>query len=616
MKISKKRGWQLCTIALLFLILIAFYLYSFSPGNDTPSLTRGRGENLLELHLPSEEIIKGWEKEDIVYFFVPSYVTADRLTLESGLKWAHTDSTETPLQYDAVQELLLGNPENDTLTVKKICFKQSANLHTIFMDLKTDSLDSITKDTFVETYVRVITPNGDVSYDEPGNFVKGRGNSTWELEKKPYFLKLAKKSGLCGMEPDKKWLLIANAGEATKIANKLFYDFSKSAGLQFSTDSEWADLYINGEYRGNYLVCEKIDIGTNRVDIDDLEKENELIYKAYEPYAEESIRGYLTNPADPLPDISGGYIIEKDVTIADSPCGFMTDEGNCFVVTSPDNAPLAEVFYIQSYFQNIEYLLDLQDARVLQYIDADSFAKRFLIEETALNSDAFITSCYFYKKRGDEKIYAGPIWDFDSVLGESDSVDHEEQGNVWLNYDETTVLAMSKNRATSAVLSWDKQLYELPEYRNILRETYIELLPQLETLLYERIDLCADQVRQSVSLDSIRWNYAANEAGHYASFDDNIRYMKFFLAKRINFLNRRFGLDEVLYENASNATHNITCVIDAQEIIITVQDGSFITPDSLPAYDQEKYGGWVYGRDHTPLSQYLPVYEDMTLYLE
>lgn len=614
MKTPKKRIRQIYTLAIL--LLIAFCLFFFFSRNNTINLTRRENENLPELHLTAGETIKGWEKEDIIYFFVPSYVTADKIALDAGLKWAHGNSAKATLQYDIVQEIVFCDPESDITTVKKICFKQSANLHTIFMDLETASIDAITKDDFVKTNVRVITPNGNISYDEPGNFIKGRGNSTWELEKKPYFLKLAKNSDLCGMEPNKKWLLMANAGEATKIANKLFYDFSKDAGLHFSADSEWADLYINGEYRGNYLVCEKIDVGTNRIDIDDLEKENETIYETYEPYAEASMRGYLTDQPDLPTDISGGYILEKDVTIEDSPCGFVTDDGHSFVITSPDNASLTEVSFIKNYFQTIENLLNQQDVRVLQYIDADSFARRFLIEETALNSDAFITSCFFYKKRDDDKIYAGPIWDFDSVLGESDSVDHKDMGNVWLNYDETTVLSMSKNRATTAVLSWDEQLYDLPEYRDILEKTYIELLPYFEALLNEQIDMYADQVSQSVSLDSIRWNYAESEAGHYLSFDNNIRYMKFFLAKRINFLNKRFGLEAYSYEDTLDCTHNVTCVIDGREFIIPIQDGFFLSSDKLPEYGTEKYNGWIYERDKTPLSEYLPVYEDITLYPE
>lgn len=223
--------------------------------------------------------------------------------------------------------------------------------HTIYLDLKGRSPDSLSKDVFVETDVKVIDPQGVVTYHESGNSIKSRGNSTWETEKQPYFMKLKKKTALCGMEPDRKWILMANAFDGSKILNKLFYDFSKDTGI---------------------------------------------------------------NPPNQ---------------------GFVLDKYKCFVITSPDNALPEEVAYISGCFQNIDNLILQKDEAVFQYIDTDSFARRFLIEETVLNSDAFITSCYFYKRQNHDRIYAGSIWDYDSILGESNTVDHKERGNVWLNYD-------------------------------------------------------------------------------------------------------------------------------------------------------------------------------------
>ncbi len=37
---------------------------------------------------------------------------------------------------------------------------------------------------------------------------------------------------------------------------------------------EWADLYVNGEYQGLYLLAEKADIAPGRLEIGDLEAEN------------------------------------------------------------------------------------------------------------------------------------------------------------------------------------------------------------------------------------------------------------------------------------------------------------------------------------------------------
>lgn len=605
MKAQKKRAAQLCTLIISILLLIL--LCGFSPtsahSDSAFFLTRQPESGQFTLHLTTDDCVNGWEKDGVVYFFLPSYASADQIMLDTGMRWDAADTSDIRLQYDSAitspsKKLLCCNEQGAVTECKLVCFQHSANLHTVYINLADGDLDSISKDAFVEAAIKVVDPMGQTEYASSGNSVKGRGNSTWDLEKKPYFIKLKEKAGLCGMEPSRKWLLLANAYEATKLSNKLFYDFSKDAGLAYSTDSQWADLYINGEYRGNYLICEKIDVGTGRIDISDLEQENK------------------TAAPDSPSNITGGYIIEKDVAVDFPDQGFITANNNCFVITSPDNASPEEIAYIRDCFQNVETLLDRQDEQVLQYIDAESFARRFLIEETALNSDAFITSCYFYKKRNDDRIYAGPIWDFDSVLGESDSVDHEEMGNVWLNYDETTVLSMDRNRATTAVLPWDEQLYEIPAYQALVRETYIDLLPLLKTLLYERIDTYADQVRQSVTLDSLRWNYGENEAGHYSSFDNNVRYLKFFLAKRINFLNRRFEIDEFPYEDTAESFHKVTCMTENGTVTLSVKDGSPIQLSDLPVYNKEIYSKWVYEWDLTPVSEYLPVYEDINLLLQ
>lgn len=614
MQILNKRRLQLGCLAFLFLLLIAIYLYSQYQMNTPATLLLPESGALPELHLSSGEVLKGWEKEETIYFFIPSYVTINTLSLGTGLQWAEPESSESILQYDIVSKILLCHKNEPTQSAKKICFKHSANLYTIYMDLKGNDMDSITKQDFIETEIMVVSPDGNIDYQAEDGFVKGRGNSTWELEKKPYYLKLSEKTSFCGMDPGRKWILLANAYEGTKLSNKLLFDFSLDAGLHYAVDAEWADLYINGEYRGNYLVCEKIDVSENIVNIANLEKENQRVYQTCEPYTEEFLKGYATDQSPA--NITGGYIIEKDTTIADSPCGFITDHKKCFVVVSPDNASLEEVRYIREYFQNIEDLLEKHDETLMEYIDADSFARRYLIEELALNSDAFITSCYYYKKRGDGKIYAGPVWDYDAVLGESDVVDYEARGNVWQNYDETTILSMKDYRSTIANLGWEEEFQNIPAYRDTVEKAYKDLHLQLETLLYEKIDAAAAHVKQSVILDSIRWNYGENHAGHYSSYDNNVRYMKFFLAKRINFLNRRFGMEEFVYSDNTDAIHEITCVTESGETKISFKDGSLLKIDQLPKYDKEKYAGWVYEWDQMPVTGYLPVYEDMTLHLK
>lgn len=614
MERRKKRCLQTACLVFFILLLATLYLYPQYSKKVPATLLLPKNSVLPELHLPEGEIIKGWEKEDTIYFFIPSYVTLDSLSLGTGLQWAEAEPSETEFQYDTVRNIVLSRNNETKQTSKKICFKHSANLYTIYMDLKGTALDDITREAFTETEIMVVSPDGSINCQAVDGFVKGRGNSTWEREKKPYYLKLSKDVNLCGIGPGKKWVLLANVYEATKLSNKLLFDFSADIGLHYSIDSEWADLYINGEYRGNYLVCEKIDVNEQVVDIANLEKENEIIYESFTPFKAELFRGYETDQSPA--NISGGYIIEKDTTINDSPCGFITEHGKNFVIVSPDNASLEEVFYIRDCFQNIEDLLIAHDDRLLQYIDAESFTRRYLIEELALNSDAYITSCYYYKERNDDKIYAGPVWDFDAVWGESDTIDHKELGNVWQNYDETTILSMDKYRSTIAVLRYEQSFQAIPAYWDVLKDVYQDMQPQLESLLFEKIDAYASRVKQSVILDSIRWNYAENHAGNYTSYDNNVRYIKFFLAQRINFLNKRFDMEEFVYTDTTETLHNITCITEDSKVTFPIQDGFLLKKDALPEYDKEKYSGWNYEWNHAAVSGYLPVYEDVTLYLQ
>ena len=59
------------------------------------------------------------------------------------------------------------------------------------------------------------------------------------------------------------------------MRNTFIFDLSDEMGLYYSSKSKPVDLYINGEYLGNYLVCESVEVGSSRVDITDLEDLNE-----------------------------------------------------------------------------------------------------------------------------------------------------------------------------------------------------------------------------------------------------------------------------------------------------------------------------------------------------
>ena len=136
-----------------------------------------------------------------------------------------------------------------------------------------DSLDDVHKDKdMISTGATTVLTDP----SDPGsNFVsagdcefKGRGNSSWEVyDKKGYQLKLGEARMVLGMDRAKTWVLLANASDPTLLRNKLVFDITRQMDLTFAPEGEFVDLWINGDYRGVYLLTEKVQIGPNRLDL-------------------------------------------------------------------------------------------------------------------------------------------------------------------------------------------------------------------------------------------------------------------------------------------------------------------------------------------------------------
>jgi len=266
--------------------------------------------------------------------------------------------------------------------------------------------------------------------------IKGRGNTTWNFtDKKSYQIKLKKKADLLdpenGGQKAKKWILLANPFDPTLMRNYMIYSFGKEIGLENSPEGRPVDLYCDGQYRGSYYLCEKVEIGDGRVEIDDMEKDIEeanpdVDFDELEEVRTTSAHGlqvkYEEGITDPE-DITGGYLLELDSIYYDSEKSWFKYFGPCTaVLKSPEYASEAMVDYVSVYLADLyTYCRDASNGKndgseLPEMIDMDSFARYFLVNEWFGNNDVWTSSTFLYKKRGDEKIYAGPIWDCDSTM--------------------------------------------------------------------------------------------------------------------------------------------------------------------------------------------------------
>ena len=119
--------------------------------------------------------------------------------------------------------------------------------------------------------LRIEKADGTVDY-EGSLAVRGRGNGTWAMPKRPYALKLDKKSMILGMPKHKRWVLLANWGDRTLLRNvAAFWLSNQTESLLWAPRGRFVELVLNGEYRGNYYLCEQIKIDENRINIPEMD---------------------------------------------------------------------------------------------------------------------------------------------------------------------------------------------------------------------------------------------------------------------------------------------------------------------------------------------------------
>lgn len=286
----------------------------------------------------------------------------------------------------------------------------------------------------------LVNPDGSVVHEGKLKQIKGRGNSTWQNDKKPYQIKLEQKADLLETgekaNASKTWVLLTNATDPTMLRNNIVYDLSVALGMMGAIQCRPVSLFYDGEYRGAYLLCEKVEIGKGRVNITDMEDLNEEANPGVDLESLPIEKGTTENGAtytyckgmNSPSDITGGYLLEMDSAVRAQAelCYITTSRNNYVVVKSPECASKEEMDYIASYYQDFEDAVYAQGVnnrtgkKTSDYADIESFATNYLVNELTKNPDGFRTSNFMYKDKGeDAKLVANPVWDYDLSFGTS-----------------------------------------------------------------------------------------------------------------------------------------------------------------------------------------------------
>lgn len=374
-------------------------------------------------------------------------------------------------------------------------------------DVPLEQINAGSKDLKYPNNVVTLTANDKSTIYEDVE-IKGRGNSTWMQLKRPYQIKFSEKVSLLNQEKAKKWILLADYFDNTHLRNNLAFYLERLLESPYPLSGEYAELYVDHNYYGLYYITEKIEIDKNRVDL-----------------------------TDPL-----GIIVELDNLHNNKGCAAHSLGGNCFTiqdVVNSDNSDAAMVSFATK-FNRLENAIAKKDYHTIaELIDVDSFVKYFLLSEFINNPDAYSTSFFMYQNGAEDKIHAGPGWDFDLALGSRGWIEKGIDQEVFLSPFNTLILKSflsmpdqiphAKNVST---IIFD--LLDVPDFNARIKEVYQTTLSGKSEKLLDYIKTQAEYIKPAVEKDQERWKLKFN-------FDDEIDYLIDWVAKRYDHFEQTYG---------------------------------------------------------------------------
>ena len=471
----------------------------------------------------------------VTYLYLPDYVDYETLTFTANIPLAGSDDYT-----------LLGDCSfqvNNTFTELELidsssgrhrCVIMRSELPCMSIRLGETSLPVILENSKKIKYIGndvIISENGKREM-ESNVVLKGRGNYTWGFPKSSFQIKFETGRNLFGLEESNTWLLISNLLDDSLLRNKYALVLAEKMGMQYVAGNVYADLWIDGEYEGNYLVTEKVQIGKNRIDLKDdqavLVELDNLYY-----HNEEIVR---------KSSISESYFVLKDSTLSD------TKDGD-------SSKALQGLNGFMDAMDSFEKALNRHEdwKTVSSWIDVDSFVRMYFLQELAGNSDACRSSAFFYKNGPDDIIHIGPPWDYDISFG---NFDLRERGG-----DPDTDYIANIGSFVDRSSNFFSLLMTYPEFRERANLYYHDTLKALLQEMDQQIDVYKDGIAISAEMDRIKWTPASREAylhahTRFGTYAEEVEQFRNWLRKRIKHLDNRYnedfveqGIPEVPYSN-------------------------------------------------------------------
>ena len=388
------------------------------------------------------------------------------------------------------------DPDNKDPDNEEPIVKDPYQVYTIY--LTTENNQEITsKETYLKGTIEV--KEGIYKQAPLEMEIRGRGNSTWGMDKKPYRIKMSQRTSVLGLKKIKNYVLLADYTDKSLLRNYLGHKLSTYLNSFYTLETRHTHVYLNDEYMGVYLMTEQVK--------DD--KEGLVIGVNDNHYLLELEQGEDRIANEGIEDIHWFH------------------EGVNLVIKDPDmddfepSEVSSKITYLHNFIKQMSDSFDKENYD--EFIDVDNFIDYFIVHEIFKTVDIGYSSVYSVIQNN--KLYMGPHWDFDISLGNGDYFNsgpekYRNRYNPWFN-------KIIDNEAFKT------------KYLNRFNVILDEVMPQLLIDL----DWAYEGLKDAAALNFNRWQIL----GHYVwpnpeqmaridTYEGQYLYLKVHLNNRIAWL--------------------------------------------------------------------------------
>ena len=364
-----------------------------------------------------------------------------------------------------------------------------------------------------------------------------RGQSSQMFPKKSYSVETRTASGdnqnvaLLGMPSENDWVLYAPYSDKSMLRNTMTFEMARQM-TGYASRTQYCEVVVNGDYKGIYVLMERIKRDKNRVNIAKLNPDE--------------ISGE---------NLSGGYILRVDKM--DWDFNYATDGWLSEVTPFYPSAKRQTFQYFhpkaneivpqqRDYIKNFVTLAEkalvssgFKDpfSGYPSYFDLPSFVDFMLLNEISKEVDKYKFSTYFYKEKDLDggKLFAGPAWDFNLGYGNVNYWPDGLKTTGWLYQTVTT--------GNPDMMYWWKRLMEDPYFRDLAKTRWADLRQSslTDAFIQQKLDSLVDEIDEARERNYARWPILGeyvwpNHNWENNTYEDEVAYFTNFLNNRLEYM--------------------------------------------------------------------------------